>query len=643
MYADIVINTKIIGGKNTFTYAIPQYLQSDIQVGMLVSTTFKGKVTNGIVIRVHSDTVSFKTIPIKNIIYTFPVLSSEQIELVKFIASTYQSDYLSCIKLFPNFTSPLKIPDPTEQRVQPHLSNITLTEEQSKALETLRTHPESFHLLHGRTGSGKTEIYIRLIADRLKEGKQAILLVPEISLTPQIVNNIIKVFGKENVLVYHSKVNKQQKVINPTIPIVIGTRSALFYPLANLGLIIIDEAHDNSYKQDKNPRYHAVKIAEYLHQKKHIQVVLGTATPTVEQYYNALQEKYALITLNTPVHINRNIHIHIVNLKEAKQTFQYITTELTEHIQRRITNQEQSIIYLNRRGIASAIICNTCRETIQCPRCNIPLTLHRKILLCHHCNFAMHLPQLCPKCQSSMLKPLGTGTQDVEYRLKTLFNNVNILRMDTDSTRTGNRLNDIYKSLQQDNPHIIVGTQMVTKGWDLPNVTLVGVVLFDTDLFFPDFRANEHAYNILTQVIGRGGRNTKPTDIFIQTYIPNSPILDFALKADYRGFYNSEIEKRKWLNYPPFTDLTKILIQHQDDKKCREKAKKIRSILVEEKREDVEILGPVPCFHPLINNKYRMQIILKTPRDENILRNQILGKIEQDTSITIDCDPINLL
>ena len=559
--------------------------------------------------------------------------------------------------------------NPFIHKVVQQSKNLTLTEEQKEAFEKINAslqfdEYEEF-LLFGVTGSGKTEIYIQLIEEALKLGKDSIMLVPEISLTPQTVDRFLSRFGEEKIAVLHSKLSvgerydQWKKIERGDAKIVIGARSAIFAPVQNLGLIIIDEEHDESYKSEMSPRYNAKELANYLGEKNNVPVVLGSATPDMGTYYKAINEKTELIELTKRANNASLPEVEIVDLRNELATGNktMISEKLHEAIEENLKNKRQTILFLNRRGFSTFIMCRDCGYTSKCKNCDITLTYHLKEnkLKCHYCGYETNALTLCPECGSKNIRYFGTGTQKLEEQVKSIFPQASTIRMDIDTVTKKNSHEDILNSFKNDGIDILIGTQMVVKGHDFPNVTLVGVIAADSSLNIDDYRAHERTFQTLTQVAGRAGRGKDKGKVIIQTYNPDTFCIQYAQKQDYKLFYDTEIHLRKQLRYPPFCDIILIGISSKIKKELETISNKIYEDLKEKiKTEKLQILlyKPVPAPIDRIKNKFRWRIIVKCKIDEKII-NSINSTIEKannenknsknDTRIIVDVNPTNML
>lgn len=532
--------------------------------------------------------------------------------------------------------------------------NIQLSEPQQKAFQQIHEQFGQFPvvLLHGVTGSGKTEIYIKLIDEVLKQGKQVLYLLPEIALTSQIVNRLRKFFG-EKVGVYHSRFNEYERVEiwnrvleqgsdvanTSKYQLILGARSALLLPYQNLGLIIVDEEHDASYKQqDPAPRYHARDCAIVLANMHKAKTLLGTATPSLESYYNVKQNKYGLVELKQRFAQSKLPDIWVVNMIEARKQHQVqgvFSDFLIERIGEALDKKEQVILFQNRRGYAVRMICNTCQTMPTCKYCDVTLTYHKKtrLLKCHYCGYAIAVPHECPTCHSTDIEMKGFGTEKVEDTLAEIFPQASIARMDLDTTRSKNGYQQIISDFEQHKTDILVGTQMVTKGLDFDRVSVVGILNADALISFPDFRSFERAFQLLAQVSGRAGRKEVPGKVVIQSYQPEHPALKYVETNDFMAMYRSQIAERKEYHYPPITRLVKVTLKHPDEKVVTEAAQTLAVPLRE--AFPGHVLGPQAPLVSRIQNYYLEDFWIKLAKDSQLENHKatllkILQKFQQD-------------
>lgn len=533
-----------------------------------------------------------------------------------------------------------------------------LNDEQKKCFDGINFFIEnneySSNLIYGITGSGKTEIYMQLIEKVLEKGKRALVLVPEISLTPQMVDRFLARFG-EVVAVLHSKLSvgerfdEWNRIKENKAKIVIGARSAIFAPMEDLGIIIIDEEHDSSYKSDMTPRYNAKDLAMYIAKQKEIPLVLGSATPEITTFYEAKNRNINLYTLTKRAN-NMNLpKVEIVDLRQElaygnKSMFSY---KLQEELKKNIENKKQTILFLNRRGYSTFIMCRSCGYIVKCKNCNIPLTYHSfgNTLKCHYCGYETSSVKVCPECQSEKIKYFGTGTQKVEEELKKMFPDITTIRMDIDTVSKKNSHEEILNEFKEKNIDCLIGTQMVVKGHHFPNVTLVGVIAADSSINSDDYKSVERGFQTLVQVAGRSGRE-ETGKVIIQTYNPDHYAIIDAQKQDYDIFYSQEIELRKMLNYPPFCDIIVIRFSGENVKEIQSVSKKVYDKINNLNEDGLFIYKPVPAPIDKIKNKYRWRIILKcklTSRVLDIIKYGIENSGVKDTSIVVDINPNSMM
>lgn len=492
-----------------------------------------------------------------------------------------------------------------------------LTEEQKMVISKINLNSFKPYLLHGVTGSGKTEVYMQLIKKVINKNKQALVLVPEISLTPQLVETFKKRFGND-IAILHSHLSKGEKydewrrIVRKEVNIVIGARSAVFAPLTNVGIIIIDEEHSNTYKQENNPRYNAIDIGLYRAKFYNCPIVLGSATPSIESYTRAKTNIYELLEMKNRV--NNNLpKVTLVDMKEEIRKKNNIFSQLLkDKINEKLNNNEQVIILLNRRGYTTITTCNNCGFTHKCPNCDIPLTYHLKSkkMVCHYCNYETNKLFKCPNCGSTDIKERGMGTEKLEEEITKEFSKAKVVRMDVDTTRTKQAHKKIITDFENEKYNILIGTQMIAKGLDFPKVTLVGVINGDATLNIPDFRSGERTFQLLNQVAGRAGRSSLLGEVIIQGFNTDHYSLICAKNHDYLSFYNEEMKIRKILKYPPFYNLCLIKIQGINATKCEEESNKIITYLKNNLKDEI-ILGPTTAMIPKVNNIYHYQIIIK--------------------------------
>lgn len=548
--------------------------------------------------------------------------------------------------------------DPFADRDYQPTEPLPLTSEQENAFSAI-VQPileKRFHsiLLHGVTGSGKTEIYLQAIDEVLRQGREAIVLVPEISLTPQMVNRFKSRFGAQ-VAVLHSglssgeRYDEWRKIRAGEVKVAIGARSAIFAPFQRLGLIIMDEEHESSYKQEENPKYHAREIAVWRAKEHGATLVLGTATPALETYYLARTGGHEWVTLKERVHNRPFPQIEVVDMRNElrKGNRSMFSAPLRDALLNTIERGEQAVLFLNRRGFSTFVMCRECGETMMCPHCDISLTYHQtnRTVRCHYCGYAEPVPSECPSCRSKHIRHFGTGTQRVEEELVRRFPGLRVIRMDVDTTSRKGAHEKLLSSFAEGKADVLLGTQMIAKGLDFPKVTLVGVIAADTMLHLPDFRAAERTFQLLTQVSGRAGRHEQPGRVVIQTYRTDHYSIELAATHQVEAFYRQECLMRKQHLYPPFCGMYTLLVSHPDRVLLMKAGQELAQFLRERLSPESQLLGPVPAPIPRLKDRYRLQMLIKfQPSSEvmshckNILRQSETLFDDHDLWIQIDRD-----
>ena len=530
----------------------------------------------------------------------------------------------------------------------------TLTEEQRQVVESIDINGYSKNLIYGVTGSGKTEVYLRLIRKVLDSGKNAIVLVPEISLTPQITNRFLARFG-DVVAILHSglslgeRYDEWKKIKSNKCRIVIGARSAIFAPLSNIGIIIIDEEHDTSYKSETSPKYDAKEVADYVAVTEEIPLVMGSATPDIVTYYKALNGEINLFELKNRVSKFGLPEVEIVDMREELATGNktVFSRKLYYAMKEAIKNKEQIMLFLNRRGYSTFIMCRDCGYVVKCEDCDVSMTYHldSNKLVCHYCGKTKDVMSTCPSCGSQNIRYFGSGTQKIEVEIKKYFPEASVIRMDVDTTRVKGGHEKILTKFKDEKIDILLGTQMIAKGHDFSNVTLVGILAADSSLNIGDYRANERTFQLLTQMAGRAGRGAKKGTAIIQTYMPDEFSINAAKEQDYERFYATEINMREKLNYPPFCDIIVSIISGTDEEKVRCEANKLYEVL----HKQFNVYTPVPAPISKINNEYRWRVLLKEEIDYDKLKvfheliSVFYNQKDNEVKVSIDVNPNNML
>ena len=696
--------------EKTFTYSVPKHLEKNIKLGVRVSVPFGKRKIRGIVIG-YVDKSEYETKDIIDILDDEAILNEELIELGKKMSKMYICNLMSCylsmlpsalkfnnnntkikydtyyekvnmldnpskgeltiLNLFNNTnvvkSSLIKNKTILNRLVEKGIlkkivkesyrlnstyekSNLkVLTKAQEDAFNNICNTDKMITILRGVTGSGKTEIYMHLIKKYLDLGKTAIVLVPEISLTTQLIDRFRSVFN--DIAVLHSSLSdgerydEYRKIRDGKVSLVIGTRSAIFSPLKNIGIIIIDEEHVDSYKQENNPRYNTLDIAIERSIYHNSKIVLGSATPTLESYAKGKINRYNLVELLERVNDNKLPKVHIIDMKdEIKKGNRILSSLASDLINDRLSKKEQIMILINRRGYSNYIMCNECGSVVKCPNCDISLTYHKinNTLRCHYCGYATIRPNNCAKCNSKYLILRGIGTEKIEEYLNDKFS-ARIIRMDKDSTANKGMHEKIINDFNNFKYDILLGTQMISKGLDFPNVTLVIVLNGDSNLNIPNYKSSEKTFDLLTQVSGRAGRKDKEGIAIIQTYNPNHYSILYSKNHDYESFYNKEISIRKKLNYPPFCNIVAVRVLGSDYNIGNDNINKIRKYLESNLDDRYTILGPSISLK--INNVYRFQLIIKYKEKEDLYRvlNDINSNLKKsDIKLEIDFNPVKL-
>ena len=601
---DIILPLAI---RDCYTYSVPDDLALPVP-GTRVLVPLMKKEVRGVVLREHTEpieeTFKDKIRPISSVLDTAPMVSSEQLSLWQWMSSYYMCSLGDVMAAALPGGLDKRLTNPPKHRralLTPYIGPIEsmhdLSQAQAKSAESIGTfwrNGKDIVLLHGVTSSGKTDIYIHLIEAQLRAGKNVLYLVPEIALTTQLTSRLQLVFG-ERLIVYHSRFTDAEReqrylqIVNHSSQatnnfVVLGARSAIFLPIPNLGLVIVDEEHDPSYKQaEPNPRYHARAAAIVLAKEHGAKVLLGTATPSIESYYLALKGVYGLVKLTERFGGLELPHITLIDLRrqyERKEMYGHFSDPLVERIRQCLADNKQVILFQNRRGYAPQIQCMACGQPPRCVQCDVPMTLHKREneLRCHYCGYHVPIPSVCPQCGGE-LKAIGIGTERIEDEIQTLFPDARVLRMDLDTTRNKNAYQDIINAFSRHECDILVGTQMITKGLHFDDVRLVAVLNADPLLNQPDFRAYERAYQMLEQVAGRAGRKGAQGEVWIQTFDPKNAVLGFVQGHDYEALYRQQIAERQLFHYPPFYRVIRIQLRDHNGVRVQAYATQLQKYL----------------------------------------------------------------
>ncbi|PIS08028.1 primosomal protein N' [Candidatus Berkelbacteria bacterium CG10_big_fil_rev_8_21_14_0_10_43_13] len=654
MIVNVIPEIKTWSDIEVFSYSVPADLTNKIKIGALVEIPLGRNKIRGVVesLKNSNDKTLYKMKNIISVIDDF-VLPEIYFDVVKWISEYYLCSLGDALSLFlpPAVKRPKAGIRDKELGIR-ESQNIKLTKEQQLVFEKLKLNLTAKNknpaLIHGVTGSGKTEIYIKLTEEALALGKSVIILVPEIMLTPQTVERFEEIFG-DKIALRHSKLSRSEKYhtfydfYTGSKPILIGPRSALLIPSKNLGLIIVDEEQEDSYKQDLSPRYHAVELAKFIAQSLKSLLVVGSATPRIKTYYQAQNGIVDLHELSLRHNKDKLPHAEIVDLKDEirAENFSPISRKLKEEMDRVLLNKDQVLLFLNRRGNATFVACRDCGHVILCHNCSIPMVYHlnetEHFLNCHHCDRREAVPTHCPECHSQRIKYFGSGIDKIETEIRSLYPDKRISKVDSKTIRTKSDYTKFFQKFKKGEIDIVIGTQMIAKGLDIPNVDLVGIISADTGLHLPHYRASEKSFELLTQVSGRSGRADKIGQTIIQTYWPESAPVVAAKDHDYKSFYQSEISERQKFNYPPFCYLVRVIAEDADEDKAKKEIMKLSEKL---KQNNLEFIGPGVCFYSRLHNKYRYHLIIKMDKYPN---EKIVAMAKANRHLIWDAEPTNLL
>lgn len=630
-----------------------------------------GRKVDGIVMgELLNEETKFKLKPIAEVNPELPPLPEVYLKWAEWVAKYYQYPLGQVLStMHPNLkklgrNTRKKSPIPEVEKKEPH----KLNDSQKKVVEDILA-LEGFqaHLIFGVTGSGKTEVYLELFDKVINEGKQALFLLPEISLTPQLLRRFAERFG-DKLAVLHSQLTDRERtnqwwnIVDKKKQILLGARSALFCPIPDLDLIVIDEEHESSYKQEEKLKYNARDASIMLAKLADIPVVLGSATPSMESWQNTVSKKFHLHPIRNRVEGRDLPEVRIIDLREeqVKKEDQnsdlpfWMSEDLFKNLKERLELKEQSALFLNRRGISQSVVCSSCGFYKECPNCAISLSLHAKThLLCHYCDYHEQIPNSCPSCDDGEMIPMGLGTEKMEEDIKKLFPKANVGRADRDEISSREDMEDLITAMENHEIDILIGTQMIAKGLDFPKLTLVSLVLADIGFNIPDFRSSERSFQLVTQVSGRAGRHEKPGLVLIQTYNPEHPSLKFAQTADFQGFAEHELPQREELAYPPFGKLASIRLQGLDLYKVEKAAKELasRAMYLNTNFDDyaeIRVLGPTPAPLFKLRSKFRYHLMIKAPNPAILSHfcSTLLKKTDwlpSAVQLVTDIDPIQLM
>ncbi|MGM9992552.1 MAG: primosomal protein N' [Candidatus Bruticola sp.] len=675
-YARVVIESSARALDRMFTYEIPEEFQSGLAVGCVVEVPLGSRFLNGVVVDVYTELSEqdkqYSLRPISQVLEAAPFWGGELMKLVQIMRQFYAGSWYDSFQTV--------VPTPvmkrlrsmwakkrvlSKKRLKSEIKDISdypllpLTSEQDKAVEMICRSADDGKpvLLYGVTGSGKTEVYLQALHRILKQGRQGIVLVPELSLTPQAIERYCGRLG-DKVGVLHSALGDAERrdywwaMRRGELSVALGTRSAIFAPFENIGFICVDEEHESSYKQENQPRYHARQVA-FMRAKQHkAALVLGSATPSIESYYLAQKGVYRLAKLNSRPGGRKLPPIRLIDMRLEKKNGGLISQALKEALKLRLSRGEQSVLLLNRRGFAGSLQCNACGYVPHCPNCSISLAWHRqsKKLICHYCDYRQEVSGFCPKCKDIKFKMGVPGAERLAAEIAELFPGVGISRLDRDTVSRKGSHQAILEEFSSGKTQILLGTKMIAKGLDYPRVTLVGILRADAELSQPDFRAGEHTFQLLSQAAGRAGRGDLGGEVFLQVWDAENPVIDAVVNYDYQSMYESEIKIRRQLLYPPFRRLIRFIISGEDDLQVQTAAAQAADILRSAFAAD-EVVGPAPCPIERLQGLYRRHLLVKA-KPEYSLRQLVsfctkvaaeVGEKNNGTRLSVDPDPQSLI
>jgi primosomal protein N' (replication factor Y) (superfamily II helicase) len=654
LFAEVAVEAARGISRESYTYAVPDGM--DVVPGHRVTVPFGRRNSYGFVVSLGTDAPEVETKPIATA-GADPLLLPHQVELARLVADHYWVPLIECIRamLPPRVRGTGSAGSQASNRQRRHTrllelatepvrqESVDLTDEQRAAVDLINANPVT--LLHGVIASGKTEVYLAAAEHALAQGLRVLLLVPDISLTPQLVQRV-RARLDAPIAVLHTQLTELERAQQwwrtrrGEAQVVLGSRSAVFAPIPRLGLVCVDEEGSSTYKQDRTPRYEAGWVARRLAAVTGARLVMGSATPSVATYYQADRGKIALATLSHRVRgVDADVELADMRDEPAAGNRQPLSRRLVEAVTHALENEEQTILYLNRRGLATYVMCRDCGRSVQCLGCSVALVQHAEIdgLICHYCGYSRAMPSVCDHCGSRNIRALGLGTQRLEGMVKRIWPQARVLRLDSDVARGPDSYLRVWEEFSERRADILVGTQLVTRGLDLPAVTCVGVVDADLPLHFPDYRSAENTYSLVAQVAGRAGRTGRPSRVIVQTSNPEHYSLRAAATGDYEGFYRAELPARQAFVFPPFAELAVLTRTDRDDSKAaasaREAAESIAAGIVNEGIADVRVMGPSPAFIHRLRGEYRWQVTLKGDRLERVRHLAPKGK---DWSYDID-------
>jgi len=672
-YAEIVLSKATPRTDRIYHYSIPQKLKGALSIGSQVLVPFGNRKDIGYVVGFTKESEVKKVKDILSITSERPLFNESSVALARWLSEYYLSFFIKSLRtVMPPGTQrkeKSRRKNPERKRKSAKKSKKTPeaiviekplapNEHQQKALNLIIPQIENEAsvtiLLFGITGSGKTEVYMQAAAHALRLGKSAMILVPEVALTSHLIERFELRF-RDHLAVFHSDMPEMtrrenwMKVSSGVSRIILGTRSALFAPAKKIGLIVIDEEYENSYKQDQNPRYNTRDAAKFIAERTGATIILGSATPSIETFYKAKTGEYLMAELPERIDGKKLPPSDIIDMRSEGNRKGVLSKKLREKIKETLSAGQQVILFINRRGYFTFALCRDCGHAINCPHCAVPLIFHMsdRKMKCNRCSFSAPSTLICPQCQSSSIGFLGTGTQRIEEEVSAACPSAKIVRIDRDTVKKRGSINVLFSAFKEGGANVLIGTQLVTKGLDVARVTLVGVVSADTGLNLPDFRSGEHIFQLLTQVAGRAGRHNLPGQVMIQTLNPEHYAIRCAACHDYRGFYDQEITTRRELGYPPFNSLINIILYGPNEKNVRDVAENLGSMLLKRLDQKEQLLGPSEAMFKKLRGNFRWQLVLKGP-DISSIRKKLVDCMRKvvllsNVRVSVDIDPLNML
>ncbi|HEX6971843.1 MAG TPA: primosomal protein N' [Limnochordia bacterium] len=663
--AQVMVDTPAAGVDRVFDYSVPACLADELDLGRWVRVPFGSREATGVVVGVGGPPAceASRLREIAAVAPDLPPLTPEMILVARWMAEYYLCHFSQAVRCFLPPLPPRRRTVPIEPEISPFVDGrppARLTAGQEAALHRFAEAQRMGKplLLYGVADSGKTEVYLRAVEQVLQAGRQALFLVPEIALTPQSLGRVWGRFGRAAALWHHRMSAAERRrtweaVRSGELKVVVGARSAVFAPFVDLGVIVIDEEHEPAFKQDETPRYHAREVALRRAAYHGAAVILGSATPSLESYLRAEQGSFELVSLPERVDGRRPPRVRVVDMRQELLTARssVLSRALLDGVRARLARGEQAILFLNRRGMASFLLCRECGRTVVCPDCSVSLTVHRAGLICHYCGHWAERPERCPTCGGVHLHPFGVGTERVESAVAQAFPAARILRLDADSARRKGAPERILGAFRRHEADILIGTQMIAKGIDIPDVTLVGVICADVALHLPDFRAAERTFQLLAQVAGRAGRGRRPGEVIIQTYAPDHPAIRLVCAGDQAAFYRTEAAFRKRLGYPPYNGLIRLIWSGEEERAVADAATRAAQRLAQgdDPFSQADLVGPCPAPRGRIATRFRWHALVRGPLDQ--VRSVVRRYAEDErprleragVALAIDVEPLSVL